>query len=229
MRVLVIEDDHEVRQFILKVLDEAGHVGVPASDGEDGLHLATTESFDVIVVDRLLPGQDGLTIIRKLREENNTVPALVLSALGEVRDRVKGLESGADDYLVKPFAAVELLARLAALRRRAAGGGGEETVLRVADLELNLRAHLATRANRRIDLKPREFRLLEYLMRNKGMVLTRTMLLSDVWGYHYGANTNVIEAHISNLRKKIERGFDKQLIHTVRGVGYVFRDADTHP
>ena len=224
MRVLVIEDDADVASYIVKALGEAGHNATHADTGKQGLFLATTEDFDVLVVDRMLPAPDGLTIIRTLRASDDYTPALVLSALGEVDDRVKGLKAGGDDYLTKPFAASELLARLEALTRRSANtGGGGETKLSVADLEIDLLARNVTRAGMEIELQPREYRLLEYLMRNAGNVVTRTMLLEHVWDYHFDPQTNVIDVHISRLRQKIDKDFDIPLIHTVRGAGYALR------
>ena len=226
MRVLVIEDDADVAAYIVKALGESGHNPVRAATGKDGLFLATTEDFDVLVVDRMLPPPDGLTIIRTLRASDDHTPALVLSALGEVDDRVKGLKAGGDDYLTKPFAAAELIARLEALTRRSANAGAaSETVLSVGDLEMDLLARTVTRAGNEIDLQPREFRLLEFLMRNAGNVVTRTMLLENVWDYHFDPQTNVIDVHISRLRQKIDRDFDTPLIHTVRGAGYALRTA----
>ena len=224
MRVLVIEDDADVAAYIVKALGEAGHNATHADTGKQGLFLATTEEFDVLVVDRMLPAPDGLTIIRTLRTSEDFTPALVLSALGEVDDRVKGLKAGGDDYLTKPFAASELLARLEALTRRSANAGaGADTRLSVADLEVDLLARTVTRGETEIELQPREFRLLEYLMRNAGNVVTRTMLLEHVWDYHFDPQTNVIDVHISRMRQKIDRDFDTPLIHTVRGAGYALR------
>ena len=224
MRVLVIEDDADVATYIVKALGEAGHNATHADTGEQGLFLATTEEFDVLVVDRMLPAPDGLTIIRTLRASEDFTPALVLSALGEVDDRVKGLKAGGDDYLTKPFAASELLARLEALTRRSANAGaGADTRLSVADLEVDLLARTVKRGETEIELQPREFRLLEYLMRNAGNVVTRTMLLEHVWDYHFDPQTNVIDVHISRMRQKIDRDFDTPLIHTVRGAGYALR------
>ncbi len=224
MRVLVIEDDANVAGFITKALKEAGHTPVHADNGTDGLFLATTEEFDALIVDRMLPGPDGLTIIRTLRASENNTPALILSALGEVSDKVKGLNVGADDYITKPFAAAELLARMDALNRRAKTGKANVlTTLTVGDLKMDLLAHSVHRDYTSIDLKPREFRLLEFLMRNSGSVVTRTMLLENVWEYHFDPQTNVIDVHISRLRQKIDRDFETTLIHTVRGAGYVIR------
>ena len=220
MRVLVIEDDAEVAAYILKSLSEAGHIGTHADNGKDGLVMATSDDYDALVVDRMLPGPDGLTIIRTLRASDDHTPALILSALGDVDDRVKGLKAGGDDYLVKPFAAAELMARLEALTRRGGGGATAETELHVADLEMDLLSRTVRRAGQPIELQPREFRLLEYLMRNAGSVVTRTMLLENVWDYHFDPQTNVIDVHISRLRSKIDKPFDDALLHTVRGAGY---------
>ena len=225
MRILLIEDDPETARFVRKGLEEAGHVVDHAGDGRQGLLLAFDAEPDVIVVDRMLPGLDGLSIVRSLRAADRTTPVLVLSALGEVDDRVEGLRAGGDDYLVKPFAFAELSARLEALARRR-GDGGEAPVTRlvVADLEMDLLARTVKRAGRGIELQPREFRLLEHLMRHAGQVVTRTMLLEAVWDYHFDPQTNVIDVHVSRLRRKIDRGFDPPLLHTVRGAGYVIRE-----
>ncbi|MFQ5715687.1 MAG: winged helix-turn-helix domain-containing protein [Nitrospinales bacterium] len=220
MRILVIEDDPEVAAYLAKGLKEAGHNIVHAADGEDGLFMATNESFDALIVDRMIPKLDGLSVIKKIRASGRQMPALILSALGEVDDRVQGLKSGGDDYLVKPFAFAELLARLDALSRR----GSAETpqaILKVADLEINLLAHKVTRNGQPIDLQPREFRLLEYLMKHAGQVVTRTMLLENVWDYHFDPQTNVIDVHVSRLRQKIDKGFQPPLLATVRGAGYM--------
>ena len=226
MRILIIEDDPETSRFIGKGLGEAGHVVDHAGDGKQGLLLALDAEHDVLVVDRMLPGLDGLSIIRSLRAAGRTTPVLVLSALGEVDDRVEGLRAGGDDYLVKPFALAELSARLEALLRRRGGRSGDAapvTRLVVADLEMDLLARTVKRAGRDIDLKPREFRLLEYLMRHAGQVVTRTMLLEAVWDYHFDPQTNVIDVHVSRLRRKIDRDFGSPLLHTARGAGYVIR------
>lgn len=221
MRVLIIEDDKEVASFVANGLDQAGWNVDQADNGKDGLFLATTESYDALVVDRMLPGVDGLTIVRTLRASENSTPALILSALGEVDDRVEGLRAGGDDYLVKPFAFSELTARLDALIRRTSSHGERtETELTVGDLHLDLLKREVHRGDRRIDLQPREFQLLEFLMRHRGQVVTRTMLLEGVWEYHFDPQTNIIDVHISRLRSKIDRGFDKPLLHTVRGAGY---------
>lgn len=222
MRVLVIEDDRETLEFIVHGLTESGHVADRADNGKDGLFLALEELYDVIVVDRMLPGLDGLNVIQTLRAEGKTIPILILSALGDVDDRVEGLRKGGDDYLVKPFAFSELLARLEGLARRRESESPEST-LRVGDLELDLLARKVSRAGQPIMLQPREFRLLEHLMRHAGQVVTRTMLLEKVWDYNFDPQTNVIDVHVSRLRSKIDKGFDHPLIHTVRGVGYVLR------
>ena len=226
MRILLIEDDPETSRFVRKGLEEAGYVLDHADDGKQGLLLALDAEHDVLVVDRMLPGLDGLSIVRSLRAAGRTTPVLVLSALGEIDDRVEGLRAGGDDYLVKPFALAELSARLEALTRRHGGSAGDAapvTRLAVADLEMDLLARTVKRAGRGIDLKPREFRLLEYLMRHAGQVVTRTMLLEAVWDYHFDPQTNVIDVHVSRLRRKIDRDFGSPLLHTVRGAGYVIR------
>jgi two-component system OmpR family response regulator len=221
VRILVIEDDKDVASFIRNGLVQAGCNVDHAGNGRDGLFLATTESYDALVVDRMLPGIDGLTVIRTLRASSNTTPVLILSALGEVDDRVKGLKAGGDDYLVKPFAFSELLARLEALARRAkTSSDAPSTVLKAGDLEMDLLRREVRRAGKPIDLQPREFQLLEFLLRHVGQVVTRTMLLEGVWDYHFDPQTNVIDVHISRLRSKIDKGFERPLLHTVRGAGY---------
>jgi len=226
MRILLVEDDPETARFIRKGLEEAGHVLDHAGDGKRGLLLALDADYDTLIVDRMLPGLDGLSMVRSLRAAGRTTPVLVLSALGEVDDRVEGLHAGGDDYLVKPFALAELSARLDALGRRhdvAAGTTAPPTRLVVADLEMDLLARTVKRTGRAVDLKPREFRLLEHLMRHAGQVVTRTMLLEAVWDYHFDPQTNVIDVHVSRLRRKVDRDFGPPLIHTVRGAGYVIR------
>jgi two-component system OmpR family response regulator len=221
VRVLIIEDDKEVSSYIRHGLTQAGWNVDIADNGKDGLLMATTEKYDALVVDRMLPGVEGLTLIRTLRASENATPALILSALGEVDDRVKGLQAGGDDYLVKPFAFSELLARLEALIRRTKSAGNQnETTLALADLEVDLLKREVRRNGKKIDLQPREFQLLEFLLRHAGQVVTRTMLLEGVWNYHFDPQTNVIDVHISRLRGKIDKGFDKPLLHTVRGAGY---------
>lgn len=224
MRILLIEDDSEAASYLRKGLAESGHTVDWAENGDDGLHLALTGQYDVLVVDRMLPGRDGLSIVSTLRAAGDRTPMLVLSALGEVDDRVKGLRSGSDDYLVKPYAFSELLARLEALFRRARPQA-EPDKLRLADLELDLRTLIVRRAGKRIRLQPRELRLLEYLMRNGGQVITRTMLLEQVWDYSFDPQTNVIDVQISRLRAKIDKGFEPPLLHTVRGAGYMLGEA----
>ena len=223
MRFLLVEDDPEVARFVIKGLGEAGHVVEHAPDGREGLYRATGESFDALIVDRMLPGGiDGLTLIETLRRTGSTTPVLILSALAQVDDRVRGLKAGGDDYLTKPFAFAELQARLEAILRRG-GAKAVETALRVGDLELDLLSREVRRAGRRLDLLPRELRLLEYLMRHAGQVVTRTMLLEAVWDYHFDPQTNVIDVHVSRLRQKIDKGFARPLIHTIRGAGYSLR------
>lgn len=224
MRVLLIEDDAETAAYVTKGLRESGHVAEHAADGKDGLFRALEEQFDVMVVDRMLPGLEGLTIIETLRKSGDRTPVLILSALGEVDDRVQGLRAGGDDYLVKPFAFSELLARLEALNRRS-DTQAPETTLRVADLEMDLLGRTVRRGGQPIDLQPREFQLLEYLVRHEGQVVTRTMLLENVWQYHFDPQTNVIDVHISRLRSKVDKGFEQPLLHTVRGAGYMIRGA----
>ncbi len=223
MRVLIVEDDREIAHFVQRGLKESGHGAEVAFDGNAGLDLALAGAFDAIIVDRMLPGRDGLSLILALREAGIRVPVLILSALGEVDDRVKGLKAGGDDYLTKPFALTELLARIEALGRRASP---DEPATRyaVGDLVLDRLTHKVARAGEPIALQPREFRLLEYLMRNAGQVVTRTMLLENVWDYHFDPQTNVIDVHVSRLRGKIDKGFDRPLLHTVRGAGYMIRD-----
>jgi two-component system, OmpR family, response regulator len=219
MRVLVIEDDAEMASFIEKVLVEAGHSVDKAIDGERGLELARSADFDALVVDRMLPAKDGLTLLKEYREAGGKTPALFLSALGDVQNRVQGLKAGADDYLSKPFAPSELAARVEALGRRQVGEP-QVTSLKAGDLEMNLLTRKVTRAGKKIDLQPREFRLLEYLMRHAGQVVTRTMLLEKVWDYNFDPQTNVIDVHVSRLRAKIDKEFEEPLLHTVRGAGY---------
>jgi two-component system OmpR family response regulator len=223
MRILVIEDDVETAGYLRKGLNESGHVVDHAATGPDGLAMALADSYDALIVDRMLPGLDGLTLIKSLREQQLTTPVLILSALGQVNDRVRGLKAGGDDYLIKPFAFSELLARLEALARRGGADDRVATKLKVADLEMDLLARIVRRGGRQIDLQPREFRLLEYLMRHAGHVVTRTMLLEGVWDYHFDPQTNVIDVHISRLRGKIDKGFSAPLLHTVRGAGYSLR------
>lgn len=226
MKVLVIEDDPETAAYVARGLREHGHVVDVALSGQDGLFLATGGGHDVLVVDRLLPGLDGLGLVRALRETGIKAPVLFLTALGGVGDRVKGLEAGGDDYLAKPFAFAELHARLQALARRPPLSD-VQTVLRIADLELDLLRRTVTRAGERVELQPREFSLLEFLLRHADRVVTRTMLLEGVWDFHFDPRTNIVETHVSRLRGKLSRGGrDPELIHTVRGSGYVLRASD---
>jgi two-component system OmpR family response regulator len=225
MRVLVIEDDSEAAEYMVKGLRESGHLVDLAKDGEMGLAMASDGHYDVAVVDRMLPKLDGLEVVKRLRAADNATPVLFLSALGEVDDRVRGLKAGGDDYLVKPYAFSELVARIEALGRRPVPDT-VTTSLRVADLEVDLLRRQASRGGVPINLQPREFRLLEYLMRHAGQVVTRTMLLENVWEYHFDPQTNVIDVHISRLRSKIDKDFDKPLLQTVRGAGYCLRVPD---
>ncbi|MDH3637436.1 MAG: response regulator transcription factor [Gammaproteobacteria bacterium] len=224
MRILIIEDDQETASYIIKGLRESGHVVDHAAVGKTGLLMAGTESYDALIVDRMLPEMNGLSIVKALRGAGNHTPVLFLSALGEVDDRVSGLRAGGDDYLVKPFAFSELLARLEALDRRKTSES-TVTVLRVGDLEMDLLRRTVTRGGKPINLQPREFRLLEYLLRHSGQVVTRTMLLEKVWDYHFDPQTNIIDVHISRLRSKIDKEFDTPLLHTVRGAGYIVRES----
>jgi len=223
MRLLVIEDDRDAADYLVKAFREVGHIADQANDGEEGYALALDGQYDVLIVDRMLPKRDGLSLIGMLRGKNIDTPALILSALGQVDDRVKGLRAGGDDYLSKPYSFSELLARVEVLSRRR-GGRHEETVYRVGDLALDRLSHQVTRGKEEISLQPREFRLLEYLMKHTGQVVTRTMLLENVWDYHFDPQTNVIDVHISRLRSKIDKGFSQPLLHTVRGAGYMIRD-----
>ena len=223
MRVLVIEDDRETAQVLQRALHESGHTADVAGDGESGLAMAREGRYDVLIVDRMLPRRDGLSLISALRAKAIDTPVLILSALGQVDDRVKGLRAGGDDYLPKPYSFSELLARVEVLARRR-GGRNEETVYRVGDLELDRLSHRVMRGTEEVVLQPREFRLLEYLMKHAGQVVTRTMLLENVWDYHFDPQTNVIDVHISRLRSKIDKGFAQPLLHTVRGAGYMIRD-----
>ncbi|MFO7786499.1 MAG: response regulator transcription factor [Halospina sp.] len=224
MRVLVIEDDQDVADYLNKGLRESDYVVDHATDGKEGMTMAASGDYDVMIIDRMLPGMDGLNIIKTIRATGNQTPVLILSALGDVDARVEGLRGGGDDYLTKPFSFTELLARLDVLARRARSGGDTETVLKVADLEMDLLARTVKRNGMNIDVQPREFRLLEYLMRHADQVVTRTMLLEKVWDYHFDPQTNVIDVHISRLRSKIDKGFEKPLLQTIRGAGYMLRD-----
>ncbi|MEM8784423.1 MAG: response regulator transcription factor [Pseudomonadota bacterium] len=225
MRILVVEDDLEAAGFLLKGFKEKDYLVDHAADGDEGLTLALGCDYDVILADRMLPKRDGLSLIHALREQGDHTPILIMSALGEVDDRVMGLKAGGDDYLVKPYAFSELLARVEALVRRHQPNP-VRTRFKVADLELDLLSRKVSRAGQAIDLQPREFRLLEFLMRHEGQVVTRTMLLENVWEYHFDPQTNVIDVHISRLRSKIDKTFDTPLLHTVRGAGYSLRSVD---
>lgn len=222
MRVLVIEDDLEAAAYLTKAFREAGIACEHAGDGESGLFMASENEYDVLVVDRMLPRRDGLSVISALRARGINTPVLILSALGQVDDRVTGLRAGGDDYLPKPYAFSELLARVEVLGRRK-GAPDQDVLYKVGDLELDRLSHEVRRAGREITLQPREYRLLEYLMKNAGQVVTRTMLLENVWDYHFDPQTNVIDVHVSRLRSKIEKDFDKPLLKTIRGSGYMIK------
>ena len=222
MRILIIEDDLEAAEWLTKGLQESGHIIDHASDGETGLSLATNEQYDVLIIDRMLPKMDGLEIIRNTRKEGIKTPILILSALTEVDEKVEGLRAGGDDYLAKPYAFSELLARVEGLARRP-DTEQQQTVLVAGDLEMDLLSRRVKRADQEILLQPREFKLLEYLMRNADKVVTRTMLLENVWNYHFDPQTNVIDVHISRLRGKIDKNFDSPILETIRGAGYMIR------
>jgi len=225
MQILLIEDDRETAKFIRKGMLQSGHQIDLADDGNDGLELASSGSYDVLVIDRMLPGLDGLSIVRTLKKRGVMTPALILSALGDVDHRVEGLQAGGDDYLAKPYAFTELLARLQALVRRGQPGQSQ-TELQVRDLRMEFLKHKVTRANYEIVLLPREFTLLKVLMQHAGEVVTRTILLEKVWDYHFDPQTNIIDVHISRLRNKIDKGFDVPLLNTIRGVGYMLHDPE---
>jgi two-component system OmpR family response regulator len=226
MKLLIVEDNERVTQFLKKGLSEAGHTADNADNGRDGMFLAASEPYDAIIMDRMLPGGiDGLGIIEALRTTGNKVPILILSALSNVDDRIRGLKSGGDDYLVKPFAFGELLARLDALLRRSQDVRAE-TILTLDDLSMDLLSHKVTRAGKTVALQPREFKLLEYLMRHANQVVTRTMLLENVWDYHFDPQTNVIDVHVSKLRQKIDAGIGRQLLRTIRNAGYMLTADD---
>jgi two-component system, OmpR family, response regulator len=225
MRILIIEDDSEAAAYLVKAFNEAGHLADHAADGLEGYDRARDEAYDVLIVDRMLPKLDGLSLIGGLRAQKVETPVLILSALGQVDDRVRGLRAGGDDYLAKPYAFSELLARIEVLARRKNPATGEETVYRIGGLELDRLSHKLSRNGKEITLQPREYRLLEYLMRHAGQVVTRTMLLENVWDYHFDPQTNVIDVHISRLRAKIDKGFDQPLLHTIRGAGYIIRES----
>ena len=223
MRILIVEDDRDVAAYVAKGLREAGHLAEHADNGRDGLFMAASESFDAIILDRMLPGGiDGLRVLETLRGQDNRTPVLFLSAMAQVDDRVRGLKAGGDDYLTKPFSFSELLARVEALARRGRNAG-PETQLTVGALEMDLLSRSVRREGRKIDLQPREFRLLEYLMRHAGQVVTRTMLLEGVWDYHFDPQTNVVDVHVSRLRQKIDKPFGAAMLQTVRSAGYMLR------
>ncbi len=219
MKILLVEDDRETGKYIVKGLNENGYTVDYAAEGNDGLYLAMNNEYDLIIMDRMLPGIDGLSIIKMLRSVENKTPILILSALGDVDEKVKGLKAGGDDYLTKPYAFSELLARIEALVRRNSKEFAKQS-LQVGNLKMNLENYTVIREDKKIELQPREFRLLEYLIRHKGHIVTRTMLLENVWDHNFDPQTNVIDVHISRLRSKIDKGFDKQLIKTIRGIGY---------
>lgn len=219
MRILIIEDDLQAAEAMQQGLAEAGFECAHAADGELGLEAARQGGFDVLIVDRMMPKRDGVSVVETLRREGDATPVLFLSAMGEIDDRVVGLKAGADDYLVKPYAFAELIARVEALTRRRETGA-VSTTLKVGDLEMNLLTREVSRAGKEVDLQPREFQLLEFLMRHAGQSVTRTMLLEKVWEYHFDPQTNVIDVHISRLRSKIDKGFDRAMLQTVRGAGY---------
>jgi two-component system OmpR family response regulator len=225
MRLLIVEDDAEAAAYLTKAFREVGHVADHAADGLEGYAMAEGGGYDVLVIDRMLPRLDGLSLIRSLREQKDDTPALILSALAQVDDRVKGLRAGGDDYLPKPYAFSELLARVEVLARRRGAPASEPTTYRVGELVLDRLAHRVTREGPEIVLQPREFRLLEYLMKHAGQVVTRTMLLENVWDYHFDPQTNVIDVHVSRLRAKVDKGFELPMIHTIRGAGYMVRDS----
>ena len=225
MRLLIIEDDRESADYLVKAFREVGHVADLATDGDEGLALAENGDYDVLVVDRMLPKLDGLALVQSLRATGRKMPVLILSALGDVDDRITGLRAGGDDYLTKPYHLSELLARIDALARRGDSGNAEtNTKLKLADLELDRMTRRVTRNGKKIELTAREFQLLEFMMRHSGQVVTRTMLLEGVWDYHFDPQTNVIDVHISRLRQAIDKDFDKPLLHTVRGAGYSLRE-----
>ena len=219
MQILIVEDDLEAAQAMERGLAESGHSCVRAADGQEGLEAARAGEFDVMIVDRMMPRMNGVQLVESLRREGDQTPVLFLSALGEVTDRVTGLQAGGDDYLVKPYAFAELIARVEALARRRETGS-VHTILKVGDLEMDLIARTVHRQGKEIDLQPREFQLLEFMMRHAGQSVTRTMLLEKVWEYHFDPQTNVIDVHISRLRSKIDKGFDRPMLQTVRGAGY---------
>ena len=222
MRVLIVEDDKQIASFVTKGLQQAGFAVDHVSDGEEGLQMAELNPYDAMVIDIMLPGMDGFSVIEKLRSQGNTIPILVLSARGSLDDKLKGFQTGSDDYLTKPFSFAELQARLQALLRRTTRGQ-RQNVLQVGDLKMNLLSRSVDRGNLKIELQPREFALLEYLMRNSGNVVSKTMILEHVWDYHFDPQTNVVDVLVHRLRNKIDKDFQTKLLHTVRGVGYVLK------
>jgi two-component system OmpR family response regulator len=223
MRILLVEDDRKIASFVIKGLKAEGFAVDHENNGEDGLHMALTEPYDAAIIDIMLPKMDGLSLIENIRREKLKTPIIILSAKGEVDDRVKGLHTGADDYLTKPFAFSELLARLQALIRRSSDAA-EPTKLTYADISMNLITREVVRSGKKIDLQPLEFSLLEYLLRNAGRVISKTMIMEHVWDYYFDPQTNVVESRIYKLREKIDKEFSPRLIHTVRGVGYVLKE-----
>jgi two-component system OmpR family response regulator len=225
MHILIVEDDQVARDYLAKGLREVGHTVDVAANGLEGLQMASSLPVELAIVDRMLPKLDGLALVQSLRATGRKMPVLILSALGEVDDRITGLRAGGDDYLTKPYHLAELLARVEALARRGDGGGSEANIkLRLADLELDRMTRRVTRGGKKIELTAREFQLLEFMMRHSGQVVTRTMLLEGVWDYHFDPQTNVIDVHISRLRQAIDKDFEKPLLHTVRGAGYSLRE-----
>ncbi len=223
MRVLLVEDDVKISSFVVKGLKEAGFAVDHAANGEDGLHLALTTSYDAAIIDVMLPELDGLSLIKELRSRGVGTPIIILSARGSVDDRVKGLQTGSDDYLTKPFSFAELLARVQALIRRSSSGTADPSHLQVGDLSMDLLRREVIRAGRKIDLQPREFALLEYMMSSAGRVITRTMIMEHVWNYDFDPQTNVVDVLVCRVRNKVDRGFKEKMIHTIRGVGYVLK------
>ncbi|MDE2163049.1 MAG: response regulator transcription factor [Alphaproteobacteria bacterium] len=224
MKILLIEDDDDTSQYVAKGLRQSGHMVERVRGGSEGLALAKGSAHDVIILDRMLPEMDGLSLAKQLRESGSQTPILFLTTMGGVGDRVEGLEAGGDDYLVKPFALAELIARVNSLTRRSQRTSADmQTTLRVNDLEMDLIARTVSRGGRRIDLQPQEFRLLEYLVRHEGRVVTRTMLIENVWELHFDPQTNIVESHMSRLRTKVDKDFPVQLIQTIRGTGYILR------
>ena len=224
MKILLVEDDDDTTQYVAKGLRQNGHMVERVRDGNNGLALAKDNAHDIIILDRMLPGMDGLSLAKQLRESGSQTPILFLTTMGGVGDRVEGLEAGGDDYLVKPFALAELIARVNSLTRRSQRTGAEQqTTLRVEDLEMDLIARTVSRHGRLIELQPQEFKLLEYLVRHEGRVVTRTMLIENVWELHFDPQTNIVESHMSRLRTKVDKDFSVQLIQTIRGTGYILR------